>query len=517
MCHRGPCESCLEAIFHEISCDCGRTVLQPPQPCGTRPPECRFSCQRRPECGHPPVEHNCHAGDVACPKCPFLVSKWCACGKERLQSQPCHLQEAHCGKHCGNKLKCGLHVCRQLCHRPGECEGVGLPGKRCHQVCGKTKLFCDHACQNPCHGQTPCDESGACTSKTTISCPCGVRQQEVKCLASSSNPTPSRAEMKCDDECLRLERNRRLATALNIDPSSHANDHVPYSDVTLRLFKENASWAETQEREFRVFAKSANEVRMRYKPMSSPYRQFLHALAEDYGLESRSEDVEPHRYVVVFKGPRFVSGPAKTLAQCVRIRELQAAATKAQAQAPPPPPPQAPLAEPFNSFLLVSPRFGLTVEEVRAALAADLTGHPSIHFTTSFLPTEEVLLRATAHYSALLSPAALEQALAGLLPSLSRSVERAGVAANVLVCHADSSDGVSRRQDWTTTGKHGTGWSAVAGRAAARTDSAPQAHQPESSARGPGRKLLGLRRKKGPDGDEASGKLWHALGGDVEC
>lgn len=107
MCHRGPCGSCPEAIFDDISCDCGRTVLQPPQPCGTRPPECRFSCLRRPGCGHPPVEHNCHADDVACPKCPYLVDRRCACGKEKLHSQPCHLQEARCGRPCGAKLGCG--------------------------------------------------------------------------------------------------------------------------------------------------------------------------------------------------------------------------------------------------------------------------------------------------------------------------------------------------------------------------------------------------------------------------
>lgn len=154
ICHRGPCASCPEAIFTEISCDCGRTVLQPPQPCGTRPPDCRFNCLRRPSCGHPPVEHNCHSGDIACPKCPFLVEKWCSCGKEKLHSQPCHLQEAHCGRVCGKKLKCGLHSCKKLCHRPGECEGANLSGKHCEQPCGKIKLFCEHPCQNTCHGQT---------------------------------------------------------------------------------------------------------------------------------------------------------------------------------------------------------------------------------------------------------------------------------------------------------------------------------------------------------------------------
>ncbi|PHH72480.1 hypothetical protein CDD80_4504 [Ophiocordyceps camponoti-rufipedis] len=515
MCHRGPCSSCLEAIFHEISCDCGRTVLQPPQPCGTQPPECRFNCQRRPECGHPPVEHSCHGGDVPCPKCPFLVTKSCACGKERLQSQPCHLQEAHCGKRCGNKLKCGLHVCQKLCHRPGDCEDIGLPPKRCLQLCGKTKLFCDHPCQNPCHGQTPCDESTACTSKATVSCPCGVRQQEVRCLASSSNATPSRPDIKCDDECLRLERNRRLATALNIDPSSHTNDHVPYSDTTLRLFRENVSWSESQEREFRVFARSANEVRLRYKPMSSPYRQFLHVLAQDYGLESRSEDVEPHRYVVVFKGPRFVSAPSKTLAHCIRIRDAQSAAAKPQ----PPPPTPIEEHEPFNAFLLTSPRFAITLQEVTSALAEVLASQPSLHFTTTFLPTtEEILLRATAPYSALLSPQALQQTLTTLKPSLSKSVQKQGLAATVLLCHAQDSNLVSRRQQHHPSSAPEAGWSAVAGRAAAGSESAPSAAQSDrpESARGPGRKLLGLRKKKGA-ATQGDGKLWDALEGDVEC
>lgn len=32
LCHKGPCPSCLEAIFEEISCSCGRTTLYPPQP-----------------------------------------------------------------------------------------------------------------------------------------------------------------------------------------------------------------------------------------------------------------------------------------------------------------------------------------------------------------------------------------------------------------------------------------------------------------------------------------------------
>lgn len=105
-CHKGPCSTCLEAIFEEIKCSCGRTVLQPPQPCGTRPPECRFNCTRARSCGHN-VPHNCHTDDVSCPKCPFLLSKKCMCGKQIMTNQPCWLADVRCGKPCGKLLKCG--------------------------------------------------------------------------------------------------------------------------------------------------------------------------------------------------------------------------------------------------------------------------------------------------------------------------------------------------------------------------------------------------------------------------
>lgn len=40
LCHKGACPSCLEAIFEEISCSCGRTTLYPPQPV------CTFAAKR---------------------------------------------------------------------------------------------------------------------------------------------------------------------------------------------------------------------------------------------------------------------------------------------------------------------------------------------------------------------------------------------------------------------------------------------------------------------------------------
>lgn len=427
-----------------------------------------------------------------------------------------------------------MHTCRKLCHKPGECEDEGAQGIKCSQPCGKAKLFCDHKCQQPCHGAnrkttsnglailctdtfSACNEKIPCPAKATISCPCGIQTQEVKCAASAANPTPERPELKCDDECLRQERNRRLAAALNIDPATHTNDHVPYSDTTLALFRESKAWAETQEREFRVFSQSPSEVRLQYKAMPREQRQFLHVLADDYGLESRSEDEEPFRYVVVVKGQRYVSAPSKTLGQCIRIRDAQAAEAAAAAAASrnPSPPPPVIEDEPFNAFLLLSPRFGLTIEEVSETLKDDLArASSSFAFSTYFLPTDEIAIRATAHYSSFLHPSAIEQELSELKPRLAETLGRTKIAGSVILCRLDAGEEITRREVKGVQQQDGSGWSAVATRGA--TAKKPLLEEP-AAGKSTGRKLFGLKKKKAVVDGAAKEKAWAALGSDVEC
>lgn len=283
--------------------------------------------------------------------------------------------------------------------------------------------------------------------------------------------------MKCDDECLRLQRNRRLASALNIDPETHTDEHVPYSEATLRLFREAPlSWAQAQEREFRVFAADPAERRLRFKPMPSQQRAFLHSLAEDFGLDSESQDPEPHRHVCVFKTPRFVSAPRKTLGQCVKIRSSQQAsaegASRAAAAAA-----AAAAREPFNALVLSGLRFGLTADEVDAALASDLAAYPLLTFTTRFLPSEEAVVRASVSGGVwgAPTPAAVEAALATLKTSASRSAAALGLARSVTLCRADEGFNIVRREGGPSSSSGGAsgsgpgaggGWNAVVGRAA---------------------------------------------------
>lgn len=289
--------------------------------------------------------------------------------------------------------------------------------------------------------------------------------------------------MKCDDECARLERNAKLALALDIDPTTHTDDHIPYSTETLKLFADNAKWGEEQEREFRVFAATEVEKRMRFKPMPAHQRSFLHALAEDFGLDSESLDPEPHRHVAVFKTPRFVSSPTKTLRDCMRIRQRETApshlnasiATKAK-------PATATNTEPYNGLLLTNVRFALTLDELHAALLAALGPHARLTFTVQFLPTGDVALRATPLTTSTAS-SDTERTLAATISDAKPAIARAFNSAsppfgflqlarfddglNVLVRESD----VARSHTLATDAA--AGWSQVAARSAAPRRNAP--------------------------------------------
>ena len=460
LCHKGPCGSCREAIFDEISCHCGKTVLQPPLPCGTKPPPCRFDCERPKDCGHPRIPHNCHSDDESCPKCPFLAQKPCLCGKKTLKNQPCWLREVRCGEVCGNKLRCGSHFCRKQCHRPGECEDVG---RACQQACGKAKKSCGHPCGVQCHAPSVCREDKPCQNKIFITCDCQHLKQEMKCNASKASEGNTKKTLPCDDECARLARNQKLALALNIDPEAHKDNHIPYSNDTLKMFRENVKWAQTQEREFRVFAADDTEKRLRFKPMPGHQRAFIHALSEDFGLDSESMDPEPYRHVAVFKTPRFVMAPMKTLAECVRIRTAAEATTVTVADT------QKKLQannEIYNGFLLTLPRFGLTLEELRADLAPVFDHTPGLAYDISFLPSEEIVIKARpASSSTVITNSAAEATLKALKIDLSASVASKRLAASIQLCALDSSLNILRREldDPANNG----GWSQVAAKAAA--------------------------------------------------
>ncbi|PSK55386.1 hypothetical protein B9Z65_2775 [Elsinoe australis] len=379
------------------------------------------------------------------------------CGKTTLKNQPCFLTDVRCGQICGAKLKCGSHFCRKPCHKPGECEDAF--DKPCAQPCGKPKKACSHPDEAPCHAPYPCKEDKACQSKIVITCACQAQKVESRCGASRSSEGNSTKQLPCTDECARLERNRRLAVALNIDASSHVDggDHVPYSDETLNLYASYQAWAQTQEREFRVFADSPGEKRLRFKPMKAQERAFLHSLAQDFAFDSESLDPEPHRHVLLLKTPRFVSAPGKTVGEALRIRQLQRkvverpAAVKEERKVDE-------NKSPFNAFVIAGPRFGLTVEEVRSVVVSAVPAE--ISFEVEFLPSEEVVLRPVK--PDMMVPGA-EETLREVKPGL-EAVVKANQIGTLQLCAVDLSLNIIRRESDPSTAD---GWSRVAAKGAA--------------------------------------------------
>ncbi len=282
----------------------------------------------------------------------------------------------------------------------------------------------------------------------------------MRCNASKTSDGNCKKTLTCDDECARLARNRKLALALNIDPEVHKDDRIPYSTDTLKMFQENIKWAQTQEREFRVFAADDTEKRLRFKPMQPHQRAFLHALAEDFGFDSESMDPDPHRHVAIFKTPKFVMAPMKTLAECVKTKPAVESTITTTADGR-----QKLNASnaPYNGFLLSNPRFGLTVEELRSDFSSVFASAAGITFDISFLPSEEIVLKAN-HTSKASCDKDVEAALKSLKSSLSTILVTKRLASIIQLCTLDFSLNILRRElDDTNNG----GWSQVAAKAVA--------------------------------------------------
>ncbi len=477
LCHRGPCNSCKEAIFEDLSCDCGRTVLQAPLPCGTGQPLCTFPCNRSKNCGHPQTAHNCHTEEESCPKCPFLTDKPCMCGKRTLKNQPCWRSDVSCGLVCGRKLKCGSHFCQRHCHRAGHCEDALI---QCQQQCGKAKKTCGHPCGKPCHAPSACKEDKACPFKVMITCDCQRKKEEVRCNALASMPDAAgrQTSLKCDEECARLERNRNLAAALHIS-DGHSDDHVPYSTATLKMYLEDVTWAHAQEEMLRTFAADPEERRLRFKPMKSHQRAFVHSLADDFGFDSESMDPEPHRHVMLFKTPKFVAAPMKTLQQAARtkraalnlgapIHGVQGAAVPSNVEQASTPDKLGYL---WNGVLLTEPRFALTESELQPHIVKVApTTLFDIHFVAG---GDHIVLTLSSS-----STSDDSQQVAGLLealePKLATAIKKYGLAKEVSLGVFETSAVAEPRLTYRKDGKEsasgkavGGGWSQVAAKGSA--------------------------------------------------
>ncbi|KAI4886983.1 hypothetical protein NFI96_023477 [Prochilodus magdalenae] len=330
LCHRGNCQPCWQTSFDELACYCGETVMYPPVPCGTRPPECKNPCTRQHDCDHP-VFHSCHS-EEKCPPCTYLTKKWCMGNHEQRSNIPCHLQDISCGLVCNKPLPCGFHRCKRICHR-GECDAEG----ECKQPCPHLRPECGHPCNAPCHPGSHCPRT-TCPAKVSMQCECGRRKETMPCteaansfqsryaaiamasklsdmqlgesvdIAQLTKKEQKQAKLECDQDCATLERNRRLAEALqvdqSVDPFNTKSSSCKYSDSLKEDARKEFKFVSEVEEEIRNLVELAHKGKQPKKshcfpPMKREQRRIIHELAEVYGVESVSYDSEPKRNVVI--------------------------------------------------------------------------------------------------------------------------------------------------------------------------------------------------------------------------
>ncbi|KAF8909061.1 hypothetical protein CPB85DRAFT_1308246 [Mucidula mucida] len=298
--HRGPCAPCLRSSFEELICFCGRTVLEPPVPCGTKI-QCTYPCVfPPPECGHPKTPHVCHGDDVSCPPCPFLTTKLCACGAKMVGNVRCSLDrdKIGCGTACGKLLECGFHHCERVCHAD-ECGTCTMP-------CGKPRKMClpgHHPCTEPCHAPSACSEKEPCQTIISLSCPCGRIKQSIRCGRSTTNASGRSDVLKCTSECEIAKRNARLADALGINTASRdKNPGGPpvYSDELLGFARLNDKFLSVAEKAFAEFVSSGRKTQV-LPQMPVERRKFVIELAGVYRMDYRMVDQEPHRSVELIR------------------------------------------------------------------------------------------------------------------------------------------------------------------------------------------------------------------------
>ena len=241
------------------------------------------------------------------------------------------------------------------CKKPGD-EATTYLGV-CTQPCQKERPHCTHICGSPCHGQQPCPDT-VCQALITVKCKCGLKSKQIRCqqrmnetsqvvfenlaceikemLSCRSIDVTSfkntqilkkKHELPCDDECLLAERNKNLASALQIDTSLRAKPI--YSDLLKNYAREESVFIADLEKRLDAIVK---ECKLMSKPakkwynlpiMKSYERKIIHELAPYYGLETQSVDPEPHRNVCVIASKDKCFVPAITLSQSCELKMKQ--------------------------------------------------------------------------------------------------------------------------------------------------------------------------------------------------
>jgi transcriptional repressor NF-X1 len=245
------------------------------------------------------------------------------------------------------------------------------------------------------------------------------------------------------------------------------------------MYLEDVKWAHAQEELLRVFAADPNERRLRFKPMKPHQRAFVHCVAEDFGFDGESIDPEPHRHVMLFKTPKFVAAPMKTLQQAARIKRAALnisapvhSVTSTEISATTEPTSRSnQLRQQWNGVLLIESRFALTVSELQPAI---IKAAPTTMFDFHFLTGSDQIVLIPSSSSTWEDGHQLAELLENLEPKIAAEIKTHGFAKEVSLGVFEASTVAEPRLVYRKGGKEPTlgnstagGWSQVAAKGSA--------------------------------------------------
>ncbi|KAJ8683718.1 hypothetical protein QAD02_019510 [Eretmocerus hayati] len=204
LCHPGPCPPCPKMVL--VTCYCGKE--QPcPRRCNSKEWSCMNPCNKKYQTCEHICSEPCHPGN--CPPCSKEVVTPCNC-KSQSKLRKCNEAVWKCNKICGQALSCSIHVCEEICHKPGDSHICSLEKSRtcpcgkkkypisckelqaptCRETCGKLFDCKAHYCSMRCHTEG----CGQCREVVTKSCRCGSYSKEIPC----------HKEFHCSKKCTQM-------------------------------------------------------------------------------------------------------------------------------------------------------------------------------------------------------------------------------------------------------------------------------------------------------------------------
>jgi transcriptional repressor NF-X1 len=237
--------------------------------------------------------------------------------------------------------------------------------------------------------------------------------------------------LECTDFCAAAARSQQLSEALGSGGEKRTTPPGPveYPSTLLDFYKDNKIWCTTIEETMRSFCADPAAKAKMFKPMRVELRQFVHELAEVYGLRSESLDEEPHRAVQISKtSGTFV--PLTKLAHAVPASASALEQMKRPTQA-------------YNAFVLLTLQFGLTSSELMEALKVESKLAFDCHFTPD---SENAYLLPTEKSKAGMSPEQVEVELARLKPRFRQIVSKRELAGLLELCWLNKDGIMSYRE-----------------------------------------------------------------------